>query len=153
MRSRGVGRPRSGRLCLPDTQGPVAFPSREAGLGKSSTPGPDSEHPGTVSISQKWRQRPRGRKEPKVTLGGGQNPAFRDGSPLRGSECRPGCSGESVCLSPSDSHRGLLRRGVPYGSRFAAEAPLCQGAPSSTPRQGTGCGVTGQREPRSLITG
>lgn len=150
-----MGRPRSGRLCLPDTQGPVAFPSREAGLGKSSTPGPDSEHPGTVSISQKWRQRPRGRKEPKVTqqVGGGQNPAFRDGSPLRGSECRPGCSGESVCLSPSDSHRGLLRRGVPYGSRFAAEAPLCQGAPSSTPRQATGCGVTGQREPRSLITG
>ena len=39
-----------------------------------------------VSISQKGQQRPRGRKEPKVTqqVGGGQNPASGDGSSLRG---------------------------------------------------------------------
>ena len=45
MKSREVRRPCSGRLCLPDTQGPGASPSREAGLGRSSAPGPVSEHP------------------------------------------------------------------------------------------------------------
>lgn len=37
-------------------------------------------------MSQKGQQRPRGRKEPKVTqqVGGGQNPASGDGSSLRG---------------------------------------------------------------------
>lgn len=136
MKSREVGRPSSGRLCLPDTQGPVGSPSCEVGLGRSSAPGPVSEHPlqalflsthEAVSISQKGQQRPRGRKEPKVTLqvGGGQNCTSREGSSLRGSECRLGCSGESGCLSPSDSHQGLEESlvGLLQKPHFVKELP------------------------------
>lgn len=107
MKSREVGGPSSGRLCLPDTQGPRHLPAVGWAWGSHLLQALFHRHPlqalflsthEAVSISQK-----EGSRSPE----GGRNPkspcrwvvgriALLGGSSLRGSERRLGCSGSQA---------------------------------------------------------